>query len=92
MPDNDPIISRFVGPGGRIIPNLSVKEAYFWICREGWDADISASVQFPFLFLAEEDSIPAGYFDELKQEPKCDCGGVKCKIPCYHWCSTQNKG
>ena len=79
---------RLFGGASGLPWRIPVCYAYAHIMHKGWDNP--APNPKAVLGFDEAGNLTA-YSEELKQEPKCDCGGAKCNLPCVSWCSTQNK-
>ena len=87
--------------------DLSEAEEYVYL--RGWDDDNTAtlgnySVIYSRVSLKMVTQAAISWNEGLKEavdralgreeKPKCDCGGVKCNLPCMDWCSlkrTNNK-
>lgn len=77
------------------IQELWVRDAILYVQLKGWDEDavpiLRRSIPLPPDYLA---NIPEKVLNQhgilsVPKASQCDCGGVKCKLPCVEWCSTR---
>jgi len=81
------------------VQEFSVSDAILYVNSNGWDDDAGKGMT------VSPTAIPASFaanapwlIDELpmieihiEKATRCDCGGVKCKLPCVDWCSLRKK-
>lgn len=78
------------------VHEFSVSDAIHYVNSNGWDDD-AVSMAIPPTSPAFAAVAPWS-LDELpmieihiEKVTRCDCGGVKCKLPCVDWCSLRKK-
>lgn len=91
----------FMTDSGQPLRFDNIVDAEQYIYEHGWDDDNSTTIGNYFSILNRMKNPPQPnmksiYIEEstdpsmeLTLPKKCDCGGVKCNLPCVDWCSTR---